>query len=253
MVFRAPLYGVTTFFEDKKEPKLIKLIKILVYSITTAAGFGVFILLSKIDNRSISIADFGSATVGRNEIIAIIPLILIGILFAMLYEFFGEIIHKILKPLENYKVIKAVIGGLVLGLMGTMIPYTLFSGEHHLTELAVEWTHMSIYLLLITGIAKLFVTEFCLATGWRGGHIFPAIFAGVSIGYGIALLIPIDPVTSVVILTTSLTSSVLKKPMAVVLILILLFPIQLIIPMILAAYIPMYILKYKNKWAIGSN
>lgn len=247
MIFRAPLFGLTTFFEDKKDSKFIKIIKTIVYLITTIAGFGVFILLSKIDNRELSIVNFGKATVGKNEIIAIIPLIFIGVLFSMLYEFLGYIIHKAVKPLENYKVIKAVIGGLVLGLIGTLLPNILFSGEHQLTKLAMEWKDMSIYLLFITGIAKLFITEFCLSTGWRGGHIFPVIFAGASIGYGIAMLFSIDPVTSVAIVTTSITSSILKKPIAVVLILIFFFPIKLIILMILAAYIPLYIFKLRNK------
>lgn len=247
MIFRAPLYGVSTFFEDRKDPRRIKLIKTLVYTLTTAAGFSVFILLSKIDNRSFSLADFGSATIGKNEIIAIIPLILVGVLFAKLYEFFGYILPKVFKPLENYKVLKAVIGGLALGLIGTVLPLTLFSGEHELTELAAEWTNMSIYLLLTLGIVKLFLTELCLASGWRGGHIFPVFFAGVSIGYGIALLFSIDPVTSITIVTTSLSSAILKKPIAVVLILIMLFPVQLIILMLIAAYIPMYILKMKRK------
>lgn len=247
MIFRAPLFGLTTFFEDKKDSKFIKIIKTIVYLITTIAGFGVFILLSKIDNRELSIVNFGKATVGKNEIIAIIPLIFIGVLFSMLYEFFGYIIHKAVKPLENYKVIKAVIGGLVLGLIGTLLPNILFSGEHQLTNLAMEWKEISIYLLFITGIAKLFITEFCLSTGWRGGHIFPVIFAGASIGYGIAMLFSIDPVTSVAIVTTSITSSILKKPIAVVLILIFFFPIKLIILMMLAAYIPLYIFKLRNK------
>ncbi|WP_335382089.1 chloride channel protein [Neobacillus drentensis] len=246
LIFRAPLFGATTFFEDIKDSRRIKLIKIIVYSITTVAGFGVFIFLSKIDYRKISLVDFGSAVVGKNEIIAIIPLILIGLLFAILYEFFGEILHKVFKPLENYKIIKAVIGGLVLGIIGTILPTMLFSGEHQLTELPAEWKGMSIYLLLISAIVKLLITEFCLATGWRGGHIFPVIFAGASLGYGMALLFPIDPVTSVAIVTTSLTSGIMKKPIAAVFILIILFPIKLIIPMIVAAYLPINILKYKN-------
>ncbi|HBS46163.1 MAG TPA: chloride channel protein, partial [Paenibacillus sp.] len=229
---------------------VIKLIKTLVYSITTAAGFGVFVFLSKIDNRKFTIADFGPASIGVKEIIAIIPLILIGVLLGKLYEFFGSFFHKVLKPLDNYKIVKAAIGGLVLGLIGTVLPLTLFSGEHELTELAADWTHMSIYLLLLLGIVKLFLTEFCLSTGWRGGHIFPIIFAGVSIGYGVAMLFPIDPVTSISIITTALTSAVLKKPIAVVLILMMIFPVKLIIPMILAAYLPIYM--FKLKWLKGA-
>lgn len=247
-IFKSPIFGANTLIEGKKDSRLIKTIKTLIYLIITAAGIGVFIFLSKIDNRAISLPNFSSAMVGKNEVIAIMPLILIGILFAILYEFFGDILYKVLKPLENYKIIKAVIGGLVLGLIGTTLPQTLFSGAHQLIELTAEWTNMSIYLLLIIGIIKLFITEFCLVTGWRGGHIFPLVFTGISIGYGIALLFPIDPVISITILTTSLTSGVLKKPILVILLLLIIFPVKLIIPMILAAYMPIYILKYMNNF-----
>ncbi|MED1918522.1 chloride channel protein [Bacillus thuringiensis] len=243
MIFRTPLYGASTFFEDREDSRRIKLIKTLVYSITTVAGFFVFILLSKIDNRQFSLADFGSAELGGHEIIAIIPLILLGVLLGKVYEFFGYILPTILQPLEKYKIIKAVIGGGVLGGIGTVLPITLFSGEHQLTDLVAEWTDMSIYLLVAIGIVKLFLTEVCLATGWRGGHIFPIIFAGVSIGYAMSLLFPIDPVTSVAIVTTALTSAVLQKPLAVLLILIMIFQVKLFLPMILAAYLPMYLRK----------
>ncbi|TVX86856.1 chloride channel protein [Paenibacillus agilis] len=246
MIFRSPLFGASTLLEDKKDSKRMKWIKTLVYAVTTAAGFIIFILLSKIDNRQFTLADFGAAHVGVNELVAIIPLILLGVLFAKLYEWFGHILHNVLKPLEQYKVIKAVIGGLMLGLIGTLLPITMFSGEHELTELAVEWTHMSAYLLLGIGIVKLFLTEFCLASGWRGGHIFPIIFAGVSIGYGIAMLFPVDPVTSITVVTTALSSAVLQKPIAVVLLFVMLFPIKLIVLIVLAAYLPMFV--FKLKW-----
>lgn len=247
-VFKSPIFGANTLIKGKKDSRLIKTIKTLIYLTITAAGIGVFIFLSKIDNRAISLPNFSSVIIGKNEIIAIMPLILIGILFAILYEFFGDILYKVLKPLENYKIIKAVIGGLLLGLIGTILPQTLFSGAHQLIELTAEWTNMSIYLLLIIGIIKLFITEFCLVTGWRGGHIFPLVFTGISIGYGIALLFPIDQVISITILTTSLTSGVLKKPILVILLLLIIFPIKLTIPMILAAYIPIYILKCVNNF-----
>lgn len=246
MVFRAPLFGVSTLLEDTKESRHIKLIKTVVYSLTTAAGFSVFILLSKIDNKQFSIADFGTPALGGYEILAIIPLILLGVLLAKLYELFSHSAQKVLKPLENYKVIRAVIGGIVLGLVGTILPITLFSGEHELTEIAAKWTGMSAYLLLAIGIVKLFLTEFCLASGWRGGHIFPIIFAGVSIGYGIALLFSIDPVTSIAVVTTSLASAVLRKPLAVFLLLIMIFQVKLVIPMLIAAYLPVYLLKLKR-------
>lgn len=253
MIFRAPLLGTTTLIEDQHDSKLLKSIKTIVYAITTAAGFGIFVLLSKIDNRQFTIADFGPATISVNEVLALIPLILIGILLAQFYKWFGVMLHKLLKPLDHYKVIKAVIGGLVLGITGTILPLTMFSGEHELTELAVGWADKSIYLLLILGIVKLFLTEFCLSSGWRGGHIFPIIFAGVSVGFAMAALFPIDPVTSITVITTSLTSAVLKKPIVVVLLFIMIFPLKLLVPMILAAYLPVYLFKAMEKRKTGAS
>ena len=247
MIFRAPLLGTTPIIEDRHDSKVIKKIKTIVYTITTAAGFGVFLLLSKIDNRQFTIADFGSAAFGVHETLAFIPLVAVGILFALVYKFLGDALHKVFRPLDRYKVVKATIGGLILGITGTILPLTMFSGEHELTDLAVGWANMSILMLLMLGIVKLFLTELCLSTGWRGGHIFPIIFAGVSIGYAIASLFPIDPVTSITIITTSMTSTVLRKPLLVVLIFIMIFPIQLIIPMTVAAYVPVLLYNAREK------
>ncbi|MGM2755133.1 chloride channel protein, partial [Bacillus cereus group sp. Bce019] len=89
-------------------------------------------------------------------------------------------------PLKEYKLSLGIIGGILLGITGTFLPYTLFSGEHQLKDLVVEWSNLSFWILLLSGIFKLCITAVCLNTGWRGGHIFPIIFAGSSIGYAIA-------------------------------------------------------------------
>ena len=93
------------------------------------------------------------------------------------------------------------------------------------------------WILLLSGILKLCITAVCLNTGWRGGHIFPIIFSGSSIGYAVASILPIDPVASVAIVTTAISSYALRKPIAITLLLLMFFPLNLLLPMLGAAAI----------------
>ena len=51
------------------------------------------------------------------------------------------------------------------------------------------------------GVAKLFATSLLLATGWKGGYIFPIMFASVALGLAANLLFPGIPVAVAVAAT----------------------------------------------------
>ena len=44
--------------------------------------------------------------------------------------------------------------------------------------------------LIVLALIKLLVTTLCLATGWKGGYIFPTLFAGAALGTAAHLLFP---------------------------------------------------------------
>ena len=135
------------------------------------------------------------------------------------------------KPLESLIILKGVLGGLALGGLGIFLPYVMFSGEHQLSLIMTTWQEMGLALLLLTGLIKLILGAFCLVMGWRGGNIFPTIFSGVAIGYALALIFPIDPIFSVAVVTASLTSCVMRKPLAVILLLLIFFPLNTMVPL----------------------
>ena len=58
-----------------------------------------------------------------------------------------------------------------------------------------------------------------------------------SIGYAVASILPIDPVASVAIVTTAISSYALRKPIAITLLLLMFFPLNLLLPMLGAAAI----------------
>lgn len=239
VIFNAPLFGYLAPNENEGEQinEFSKGKKAIVYLATTFAGFSVYLLLSKFDNRGSFIVDFGKGSLSLNEWIAFLPLASIGAIFGFLYFKLEFILDKFIHPFKEYKLTLGIIGGILLGIVGTFLPYTLFSGEHQLKKLVVEWSQLSFWVLLFSGVLKLCITAVCLNTGWRGGHIFPIIFAGSSIGYAIASIIPIDPIASVAVVTTAISSYALRKPIAITLLLLMFFPLNLLLPMLGAAAI----------------
>ncbi len=238
IIFNAPLFGLYTLSGDsEKDKNILKKIKVIVYTVTTVAGFLAFTLLSKIDNRESFIVKFGESNITFIEVVWAVPLILIAILFSYIYKVYGVVLHKTLKPIENKKLLKGIIGGLSIGIIGTFYPYTLFSGEHQLKDLVNEWSTMSVYMLISLSLLKLLLTEICLSTGHRGGHIFPIIFSGSCLAYGLSHLFSIDPVFTLSIVVTALTSKIIGNMFVAMFILIFFFPVNTILPMILSAAI----------------
>ncbi|PHA00399.1 chloride channel protein [Bacillus pseudomycoides] len=240
VIFNAPLFGYLAprEHEDTQLTENFKGKKTIVYLATTFAGFTVYLFLSQFDNRGSFIVNFGEGSFALHEWIAFLPLIFIGVGVGYCYFQVEHILEKIIHPFQEYKLTLAIIGGILLGIAGTILPYTLFSGEHQLKELVTEWTELSFGVLALSGILKLCITAVCLTTGWRGGHIFPIVFSGASIGYAIATLIPsLDPVACVAVVTTAISSYAVRKPIAMTLLLLMFFPINLLLPMIGAAMI----------------
>lgn len=238
LIFRAPLFGLYTLSEKKSEnTRIIKNIKVIIYTVTTISGFLAFMLLSKFDNRPSFIVKFGQSNIGLKEIIWFIPLIIISMLLAYIYKMYALVLRRILKPIENKTILKGIIGGLGIGILGTIFPWTLFSGEHELRELVVEWSNISAYTLILLSLVKLLLTEICLSTGHRGGHIFPLIFSGSCLAYGLSKLLSIDPVFCLAIIVTGLTSKTIGNMFVAIFLLIFFFPTNTIVPMVLSAVI----------------
>jgi hypothetical protein len=107
-------------------------------------------------------------------------------------------------------VLRAVVGGAVLAACGVLSPLCLFSGEHEVEELATVTSG----LLLLLGL-KIVATLACLTSGWFGGQIFPAIFAGMAAGLLVLQLFPSAPVTVVMAAGAgAAATAVLRRPLA---------------------------------------
>ena len=137
--------------------------------------------------------------------------------------------------MRDHVVLRATVGGFLLGAVGTLLPLTMFSGEHQINEVMEDPESVGAILLLVIGVVKLLLTNLCIDTGLKGGHFFPVIFSGVSIGCGMSLLLGADMVLCTAVVTATLVGHTMKKPLATVLLLMIVFPLRLIPVMLLAA------------------
>lgn len=246
-IFHSPMFGFIEPIEsDEEETVLPKTSKIVLYFLTIFGALGIVILLNHIFAGHSGMAKFEGLETGIKEWLWLLPFSLIGLLLGCIYHFFEKVITKISTPIQKYTIIKCILGGLILGVIGTFLPYTMFSGEHQMAEIMDKWKEIGALILIITAIMKLLVTNTCIIMGFKGGHFFPCIFSGICAGYAFSMLTGVNPVYSVSIITTALISSLIKKPFATVLLLMICFPIDAVPMMILAAAIGSFI-KKSNK------
>ena len=63
------------------------------------------------------------------------------------------------------------------------------------------------------------------------------IFSGVSLGYAMAMILGIEPVFAVAVVTAALCGYTMRKPVMVIGVLLLCFPVTIIVPLAAAAYL----------------
>ena len=115
--------------------------------------------------------------------------------------------------------------------------YTMFAGESQAHRLMEGYSALPAAVLITTGFVKCALTPTCLNLGWRGGHFFPVIFSGVSLGYGFALLTGAAPAFCVAACTSALMGAVMRQPIMAALLLMLCFPLKGVVVMLVAAVI----------------
>lgn len=130
--------------------------------------------------------------------------------------------------LKDNFIVKGAVGGLILGIIGTMLPMTMFSGESQIYLLLDTGAELGLIILILTSIIKIVLTNVCIETGLKGGHFFPLIFSGTTMGYAMSILLNMNHVISMSIVTASFMASIMKKPIAVVLLLMIIFQVNLI-------------------------
>ena len=234
-IFKSPMFGFAAPLEDEKKTVIPKTPKVILYLVAAVSSFGAFWALGKLFGSGSGIYSFGFEKINLTDVWYVIPFSLLGIIGGLFYLASHKAAKLIGEKFKKYVLIRCVVGGVILGVMGTLLPLTMFSGEHQMEEIAKRGAEIGVWALVFVAVLKIILTTICIEAGLKGGHFFPIIFSGVCMGYAIGMVTGVDVVFAMALVTTGLVGYTLKKPLAVVLLLMIVFPYQYIPIMIAVA------------------
>lgn len=140
----------------------------------------------------------------------------------------------------------AVLGGLILGVVGMFFPLVLFSGDAELQVLLDDAAELGLISLLALAVLKVLVTAMCLSLGWSGGYIFPSFFMGAALGLAIHQALPFIPgIVCLVCVMSGVAVALMKSPIALALIVQALFDVRLA-PVIAISILAAFLLTYRH-------
>lgn len=147
------------------------------------------------------------------DLVLAVPLGLLGGLAGSVFIVSYKWLRKLMQPMSRHVILRGLIGGLGLGIIGALLPLTLFSGEEQTLTVIQNAAAIGVGSLIMIAFLKLIVTSLLLATGWKGGYMFPTMFAGASLGMAAHLIFPdIPPAVAVAATMAGAMVATMKAP-----------------------------------------
>jgi H+/Cl- antiporter ClcA len=103
------------------------------------------------------------------------------------------LVKRVFTRLPMPAIPRAIVGGVVFGLVGVALPLTLFTGTDQLETVIADAGMLGIGLLVVTLFAKMLTFAVSSASGFVGGAIFPTLFIGGTAGVTVHEIFPDIP------------------------------------------------------------
>lgn len=236
-IFYAPLVGIGESLEKQlvKDQFRNRVRKIILYTITTIAGVSGFTLVKYLfPNESVFTIRIPAVDWDVKVLLTIFPALIVGIGFGYLFQLFEKYSEIVAKKNQTTNLVGSIGRYNNGNSRDDFAVFFLFSGEHELLGFSKDVVNFGLPYILLLAIGKALLTNLCFAFGWRGGKIFPAIFAGTAMGFALAELFPYTPGLIVGIVVAASVTIIINQPYVTAALLLFLFPIQLF-PFIIAA------------------
>lgn len=140
---------------------------------------------------------------------------IISVPIAVIFLLMVKLFQTLVMPLNNQPIIRGILGGLLLGLLGKALPITLFLGTTGLSITTEQAAEIGVTLLILFALAKIVALAGALSFGFIGGPIFPLLFVGATLGSAINLIFPQIPLgLSVACMMVAVPAAIVPIPLA---------------------------------------
>jgi len=183
-IFRSPLAGAIFAAEVMYSSSDMEYEALLPSTITSIIAYSIFCsifgwspLFHTIDAR------FSNPLELAGYSILVIATVLVG-------HFYTSTYHTIKKVFENLKLnllVKMLAGAFLTGIVGFFVPQVLGAGYFIIDKAILA--EMSVTLLVIIVVAKIFATSFTICSGGSAGTFAPTMVIGASVGGVIGLIL----------------------------------------------------------------
>ncbi|MDO5083476.1 MAG: chloride channel protein [Arachnia propionica] len=156
--------------------------------------------------------------------------VVLASLVALAHAHFKPVLQTLLDKLgPGWR--QTLVGSLLLA----AFPLLRFSGHSDLHVIIEQTEHGAWWFLVAIAAGKVLATALSLASGWRGGEFFPLAFTGAAVGMACMAFVPgLDAGTAMVAGMAAATTVTLGKPLAVMLIVLLMVPAGALAPVAVA-------------------
>ncbi len=190
--FGSPVVGAIGAYEYMFIKELDFYRHVIPGLVAAAFGYGVYFALLHTTYLGIySFPSYASPRVVDLGFALLVGVIagVIGVLFKVIFG----VMHLVFAPLNKRPVVRAIVGGVVIGLIGSFLPLTLYSGQNQLLQIIHNPAAYSVGLLLLMVLVKALLTSTSFATGFDGGPVFPLLFIGGTLGLAISQVLTFIP------------------------------------------------------------
>src|SRR3954453_22109676 len=104
-----------------------------------------------------------------------------------------KLVARIFARLEVPATVRPIIGGVVFGVVGVILPLTMFTGSEQLKQVVETGGTLGGALVAALVVAKILTFAVSEASGFVGGPIFPALFIGGTAGVLVNQVFPDVP------------------------------------------------------------
>jgi H+/Cl- antiporter ClcA len=145
----------------------------------------------------------------------------LGLVAAVVVTVLGVVIAGAARLFERFKapsLVKSTLGGVVFGVVGVLLPLTMFTGTSQLAVVLRDGSSLGLGLVIVLVLAKSVTFGVSLGSGFVGGPIFPSLFVGGAAGVAVHLAVPSLPLgLTFTCLLAAVVGGMVSAPFAMVL------------------------------------